>query len=76
MATSLTTISNVSRQVVPILVNAISSVDANANATIPAKESRQLLIPPGSQTVIETQRIDLAQLERLRNLMVLTFTTG
>ncbi len=76
MAVSLTTITNVSKQVIPILINDIDDADANANATIPAKEARQLQIPPGSETKIETQRIDTAQLERLQNLRVITFTTA
>jgi hypothetical protein len=75
MATSLTTITNTSTQVIPILINSIDPGNVNANATIAAKEARQLQLPPGSETKIETQRIDNAQLERLQSLRVITFTT-
>lgn len=76
MAVSLTTITNSSSQVVPILINSIDPGDANANANIPANEARQLALPPGSETRIETQRIDLAQLQKLRDLQLISYTTA
>ena len=76
MAASLTTITNTSKQIIPILVGSIAAVIANENATIPAQEARQLQLFPGSQTIVETQRIDIGQLERLQNLRVITFTTA
>jgi len=72
-ARRLTTITNISKQTVPILVNDIPNNLANQNATIPAKEARQLSLAPGSQTVVESQRIDLGQLERLQSLRLITF---
>jgi hypothetical protein len=76
MAISLTTITNVSTQVVPILVDPIDLVNINANATIPYNEARQLQLAPGSEAKIETQRIDIAQLQQLRKLRMITFTTS
>lgn len=76
MATSLTTITNVSKQVIPILVNDIEPALANPAATIPANQARQLSVPPSSQTVVETQRVDLGQLERLQQLRVITFSSA
>lgn len=73
MAASLTTITNVSNQVIPILVNRISLDKANSSSDLAANQARQLSIPPGAQIKIETQRLDLGQLDRLQNLKVITY---
>lgn len=74
MATAITTITNISQQVVPILVNEIASNKANVNSGVAANIANQMQIAPGSQVTIESQRIDTAQLERLRGLKLITFT--
>ncbi len=74
MATALITITNVSQQVVPILVNEISLNSANGLSDLSASTASQLQIPPGSQVRLEKSRIDIGQLEQLQNLKVITFT--
>lgn len=73
MAVALTTITNVSNQVVPILVNDIIANKANNLSGLAASEARQLQMAPGSEITIETQRLDLGQLERLQGLRLLSF---
>lgn len=73
MATATTTITNISNQVVPILIDSITSADAAANSTIPASRSQQLQISAGSKIVIETQRVSLGQLEQLRRMNVIIY---
>ncbi len=76
MAAALTTITNTSKQIVPILVNAIASDKANANSDIAANVAQQMQIAPGAETTIETKRIDLGQLDQLRRKGLLTYTTS
>ncbi len=73
MATSLTTITNISRQTVPILVNNIDSSDSSAGSDIPAARAEQMQITPGAEFSIESRRVDSAQLEQLRRLRLITF---
>ena len=73
MAVSLTTISNISNQLVPILVNAIDLDKANDLSDVAADKANQMSIPPGSQVRIETQRVDLGQLERLRTFGLISY---
>lgn len=75
MATALTTITNISKQAVPVLVNEITLSSANANSDIAAATASQMSIPPGSQVSLETRRLDLGQLEQLRRLGLITFTS-
>lgn len=75
MAAALTTITNVSQQVVPILVDDIATNKANSSSNLSAQTASQLQIPPGSQVKIETQRLDVGQLERLQVLKLITFTS-
>ena len=73
-AAAVTTITNVSKQAIPILVNAIVSTLANDASTIAASAANQLTIAPGAQVVIETQRIDLALLDQLRRKNLITYS--
>lgn len=73
MATKLTTITNISNQIVPILLNDIASSKANTLSDVVASEKRQLSIIAGAQVRVESQRLDLSQLTRLRSLGLLTF---
>lgn len=74
MATTVTTITNVSTQVVPILINEIESSKASSASSVDASIAHQMQIAPGSQVTIEKLRIDIGQLERLRTLKLITFT--
>lgn len=70
---ALTSITNVSKQVVPILLDDIAVVNADASSDIPPTRSQQLQIAPGAEVEVESSRIDLAQLEQLQRLKLLTF---
>ena len=70
---ALTSITNISNQVVPILVNDIALANAAAGSDIPSTRSEQMAIPPGSEVEVESERVDLAQLEQLQRLRLLTF---
>jgi hypothetical protein len=73
MATRVTTITNISNQTIPILVNPIALDKAAAASDIEPTRAESMQIPPGSQVEIETQRIDLGQLEQLQRAKVITF---
>jgi|6_EtaG_2_1085325.scaffolds.fasta_scaffold118182_2 hypothetical protein len=70
---ALTSITNISNQVVPILLNDIALANADAGSDFSATKSEQLQIPPGSEVNVESDRVDLAQLEQLQRLKLLTF---
>lgn len=74
MATATVTITNVSKQSIPILVNAIAATLANESSTIAPSAACQLSITPGAQATIERQRIDLAQLDQLRRKNLITYS--
>lgn len=73
MATALTTITNISSQIVPILVNNIALDKANALSDVAYSVANQTGIAPGAQVTIESQRLDVSQLERLRNMKLISF---
>jgi hypothetical protein len=75
MAVALVTITNISNQVIPILVNAISLTSANPASDISATTASQMAIPIGAKVTIETQRIDLGQLDQLRRKGLITYTS-
>jgi hypothetical protein len=75
MASNLTTITNKSKQTVPILVNAISIADANLSSDLDPARAEQTMIPAGSELEIETGRIDVGQLEQLQRLNMITFVS-
>ena len=70
---ALTSITNKSSQVVPILLGSIATDKADAGSDIPPSRAQQLQIPPGAEVEVETSRIDLAQLESLQNKQLITF---
>ncbi len=74
MAANLVTISNVSKQTVPILVDSVVSTSAVAGSDLSSSTSGQLRIPPGEDLELEIARVDVAQLEQLQRLKLITFT--
>lgn len=76
MAVSVTTITNISRQVIPILVNEIAASKASENSDLPPSDARQLSIQPGSEIRIETSRLDIGQLDQLRRKALLTYVSS
>ena len=75
MAANLTTITNISKQLVPILVNSITSSSAQTGSDLDAARSEQTFIQPGAEINIETNRIDLAQLEQMRRNGLIRFVS-
>lgn len=72
MAT-LTTITNISNQVIPVLVESIDSDIASDSSDVDASLSRQVQIAAGAQLRVETARVDLAQLDRLRSYRLISY---
>jgi hypothetical protein len=70
---ALTSITNVSNQVVPILLDDIAVANADAASDIPPTRTQQMQIAPGAEVEVESSRVDLAQLEQLQRLQLLTF---
>lgn len=75
MASNLITITNISKQIIPILVDSIANNQSLAGSTIPASKAEQLTIAPGAELSIEQRRVDIAQLSQLRKLGLITYTT-
>lgn len=75
MAVSLTTINNISRQAIPILINAIATNKASADSQVDPNRAEQTQIAPGSALTIETKRVDLGQLEQIARKRLITFST-
>lgn len=70
---NLTTITNISRQTIPILVNSVGAVSANVNSDIDYKVTNQTFIAPGAQVTLETVRLDEGQLQQLGKLKLITY---
>jgi hypothetical protein len=70
---ALTSICNISKQVVPILINEVALESVDAGSEVASTRSEQMHLPPGSEVEIETSRIDIGQLEQLQRLQLLTF---
>lgn len=70
---NLTTITNISRQTVPVLVNSIGPASANANSDIDYKVTNQTFLAPGAQVSLETLRLDEGQLQQLSKLKLITY---
>ena len=71
----LTTISNVSEQAIPILINDISLESSNSSSDVAYNIANQTMIAPGAQVTIETQRLDLGQLESLQIKRLISYTS-
>lgn len=72
---NLTTITNISHQTVPVLVNAVGAASANPNSDLDYKISNQTFIAPGAQLSLETIRLDEGQLQQLSKLKLITFVS-
>ncbi len=70
---SLTTISNISQQTIPILINTITEANAAAASDVPATQS-ELRLAPRTEASIETIRTNVAQLEQLANRRLITYS--
>jgi hypothetical protein len=74
VAATLKSITNISKQAVPILVDDIDLTSAHASSSLDPTDARQVQIPPGAVLNIEENRIDIAQLEQLRRKGLISFT--
>lgn len=70
---NLTTITNISNQTVPILVDTVSADGSNVNSDIDRRVTNQTGIAPGAQLTVETARIDEGQLDQLRRLKLINY---
>lgn len=75
MAVSTTTITNISRQAIPVLVDPTTNAAASANSGLEAAYAGQLSIPAGTSITIESARLDVGQLDQLRRKGLLTTTS-
>lgn len=74
--TSITTINNISNQVIQISYSRISTQKASANSDLAPSKSGQLIMQSGKSIRIETSRIDVGQLDQLRRKRVLSYVTS
>lgn len=75
MASNLTTITNISRQTVPILVNNIPLSEVQTGSDLANTRAEQTFIPPSAELNIETVRIDIGQLQQLQRLGLITYVS-
>jgi len=75
MASNLTTITNISRQTIPILVNNITLAQVQPGSDLANTRAEQTLIPSGAELNIETIRIDIGQLQQLQRLNLITYVS-
>jgi hypothetical protein len=73
MASALTTITNISNQNIPVLVDEVPLNKANPASDVSPATALQMQITPGSQVTLESRRLDLGQLEQLRRKGLITF---
>jgi hypothetical protein len=74
MAVSITTITNKSVQVVPLLINSTTADGVSASSDLVYTKSEQLGLQPGAQLVVETARVDAGQLEQLQRMGLISVT--
>lgn len=70
-----TTITNISNQVIPVLVGPITLSQADPSSDIPPLSTEQVAIAAGAQLIIETGRVDVAQLDQLRRKRLISYTS-
>lgn len=75
MASNITTITNTSNQLIPILVNNIALESALVGSDLTATRAEQTMIAPGAELNIETTRVDIGQLEQLQRFGLITFVS-
>ena len=68
------TITNISKQVIPILVNEIATSDASSTSDIAPSVAQQMQIAAGAQVTIETIRVDVGQLDQLRRKKLISYS--
>jgi hypothetical protein len=73
MAASVYTITNNSKQVIPILVGSIPASKAADSSDVQARVGSQVSVAPGSTLTIEKIRVDIGQLDALRNRGLITY---
>jgi len=71
---SQVTITNVSPQVVPVLYDTIDL--SKSVSTVGYNKSGQLLVPPGGNIKLETERVDLGQLDQFRRNGLITYVVA
>ena len=72
---AITTITNVSTQSIPVIVNSILPANADTASDISASTDKTIYLVAGAELNIESSRIDLAQLDQLRNKNLIIYTS-
>lgn len=75
MAIGITTVNNVSAQVLSILVNEVALDRVSASSDLGATTAASVAIPPGKSLTVETSRIDLGQLDQLRKKKLISYSS-
>lgn len=74
MATNLVTITNISAQVVPIIIDSVLASLASASSDIAASRTEPVALAPGAGMTIEQSRVDAGQLEQLAKKRLITYS--
>lgn len=67
-STTLIRITNISSQLIPIMINSIDPQKANTNSSVEATKDGVYQMVAGSNITIELQRVSASQLNQLSNL--------
>lgn len=70
-----TTITNISNQIIPILVGSTTLENANPDSSVDPLRAEQVSVGPGSQLTIEVNRVDVGQLDQLRRKQLISYTS-
>jgi hypothetical protein len=70
----LTCITNISLQVVPVMLSSIALSKADSGSSVAYNKDGALSIPPGQQIDVESSRLDDGQLVQLRTMNLITTT--
>lgn len=75
MAIGITTVNNVSPQVISILVNEVALDRVSTASDLGAAIAASVAIPPGKSLTLETSRVDVGQLDQLRKKKLISYSS-
>ena len=67
-ATTLITITNISSQLITIMINSIDASKSNTNSSVSFTKQGVYQMIAGSEITIELQRVSVSQLSQLQNM--------
>ena len=71
---TLIRITNISKQLITIIINKIDSQKANTNSNIPVDQNGVYQMVAGSTIQVELQRVNVSQLIQLQNMGQIKYT--